>query len=144
MKCRRQAESGTTKWSLWATSETMIRAPLWLAAFWWVSLSILGFVVVPLLFATLPQAALAGNMAARLFTAQTWVSCLCALPLLVFSRPDQTFSRIAIAQEVVVYVVAGLLLALLTEFAVGPRIVARENLRFWHSLDRRASCRERV
>jgi hypothetical protein len=32
------------------------------------------------------------------------------------------------------YVVAGLLLALLVEFAVAPRIVARENLKLWHSL----------
>lgn len=112
----------------------MIRAPLWLAAFWWVSLSILGFMVVPLLFATLPQAALAGNMAARLFTAQTWVSCACALPLLVLLRPDRPLARIVVAQDLVLFVVAGLLLALLTEFAVGPRIVARENLRFWHGL----------
>jgi hypothetical protein len=30
--------------------------------------------------------------------------------------------------------VSGLLLALLSEFAVAPRIVARENLRLWHSV----------
>ena len=31
-------------------------------------------------------------------------------------------------------IVAGLLAALLVEFAVAPRIVARENLKLWHSL----------
>lgn len=30
--------------------------------------------------------------------------------------------------------VLGMLLALLAEFAVAPRIVARENLRLWHSV----------
>jgi hypothetical protein len=33
-----------------------------------------------------------------------------------------------------VFVFAGLLLALLAEFAVAPRIVARDNLRLWHSV----------
>jgi hypothetical protein len=33
-----------------------------------------------------------------------------------------------------VFIVGGMLLALLSEFAVAPRIVARENLRLWHSV----------
>ena len=33
-----------------------------------------------------------------------------------------------------VFVVAGLLLALLQQYGVAPRIVARENLRLWHSV----------
>ncbi len=32
------------------------------------------------------------------------------------------------------FIVGGMLLALLSEFAVAPRIVARENLRLWHSV----------
>jgi hypothetical protein len=32
------------------------------------------------------------------------------------------------------FVVAGILLALLVEFGVGPRIVARENLKLWHAV----------
>ena len=31
-----------------------------------------------------------------------------------------------------IFIVGGMLLALLIEFAVAPRIVARENLRLWH------------
>lgn len=33
-----------------------------------------------------------------------------------------------------IFIVSGMLLALLSEFAVAPRIVARENLRLWHSV----------
>ena len=33
-----------------------------------------------------------------------------------------------------VFVVAGLLLALLQQYGVAPRVVARENLRLWHSV----------
>jgi hypothetical protein len=32
------------------------------------------------------------------------------------------------------WVLGGLLLALVVEFAVAPRIVARENLKLWHNL----------
>ncbi len=32
------------------------------------------------------------------------------------------------------FILGGMLLALLSEFAVAPRIVARENLRLWHSV----------
>ncbi len=33
-----------------------------------------------------------------------------------------------------VFIVAGMLLALLSEFAVAPRIVLRENLALWHAV----------
>jgi hypothetical protein len=38
------------------------------------------------------------------------------------------------AQGALVYVLLGMLLALLAEFAIAPRIVSRENLKLWHSL----------
>lgn len=109
------------------------RLPLWAAALWWGSLTTIGFLVVPLLFAYLPTPAMAGSMAARLFTAQTWVSVVCALLLLLVSRSraveDEDETSL---QAVRLYVVGGLLLALLVEFGVAPRIVARENLALWH------------
>ncbi|WP_394756096.1 DUF4149 domain-containing protein [Rhodoferax sp.] len=108
--------------------------PFWAAALWWGSLSTIGFLVVPLLFATLPSPALAGQMAARLFAAQTWVSCICALLLLISLRQNQAPARVPIAQAAIIFIVLGMLLALLAEFAVAPRIVARENLRLWHSV----------
>lgn len=89
---------------------------------------------MPLLFATLPTPALAGNMAARLFAAQTGVSCVCALLLLMSSRQNQALARSSIGQTAIIFIVGGMLLALLAEFAVAPRIVARENLRLWHSV----------
>ncbi len=133
MRCRRRAVPGTMRWWRSATPEMKARLPVWLAALWWCSLSTIGFLVVPMLFAHLPQAATAGGLAARLFTAQTWVSCVCATLLLVLSRSNLR-AHAAPMQEIVLFVVGAMLLALLSEFAVAPRILARENLRVWHSM----------
>jgi hypothetical protein len=46
-------------------------------ALWWGSLSAIAGFVVPMLFANLPTPAMAGNLAGRLFGAQTWVSLAC-------------------------------------------------------------------
>lgn len=109
--------------------------PLWAAALWWGSLTAVGFMVVPLLFAHLPTPALAGNMAARLFTAQTWLSVACAMVLLLAARSkSDSHTTVARAQPALLYTVAGLVLALWMEFGVAPRIVARDNLRLWHSV----------
>ena len=62
------------------------RLPVFFAALWWGSLSAIGFVAVPMLFANLPAPALAGFMAAKLFAAQTWISIACCALLLVFSK----------------------------------------------------------
>lgn len=102
------------------------------AALWWGSLTTVGFMVVPLLFKFLPTPAMAGHMAARLFTAQTWVSVACGIVLLLVLRSNRPAALAGRAQEALVFIVLGLLLALLIEFAVAPRIVARENLRLWH------------
>lgn len=110
------------------------RLPILVAALWWASLGTIGFLVVPLLFAHLPTPAMAGGMAAKLFTAQTWVSSVCGLLLLLNSRENRAGSHENKVQAVTVFVVGGLLLALLAEFAVAPKIVARENLAVWHSV----------
>ncbi len=113
----------------------LLRLPLWAAALWWGSLTTLGFLVVPLLFVHLPSPALAGGMAAKLFTEQTWLTVVCTLLLLLASRPRDdgpATAQDAALHAVRLTVVAGLLLALLVEFAVAPRIVARENLVLWH------------
>ncbi len=110
------------------------RLPLWAAALWWGSLTALGVWIVPLLFVHLPTPALAGGMAAKLFTAQTWVALVCGLCLLVSLRSNQPAALVASASPATILIVSGMLLALLVEFAVAPRIVLRENLRMWHSL----------
>ncbi|WP_367849139.1 DUF4149 domain-containing protein [Rhodoferax sp. WC2427] len=110
------------------------RLPVLLAALWWGSLSTLGFMVVPMLFAVLPTPAMAGGMAAKLFTAQTWLSMACTLILLMFSRSKQGLVPIAQAQAATIFVAFGFLAAVLVEFAISPHIVARENLKLWHGL----------
>ena len=110
------------------------RLPALVAALWWGSLSTVGFLVVPLLFAHLPTPALAGGMAARLFAAQTWVSIACAVVLLLISRPKGSVAQYPWAQVAIIFVLGGMLLALLSQFGVAPRIVARDNLRLWHSV----------
>ncbi len=104
------------------------------AALWWGSLTAVGFWVVPLLFANLPTPAMAGGMAARLFTAQTWVSLGCGILLLMLSRARDPGEIVPWAPRVLMFLLAGLVLALLVEFGVAPRIVARENLRLWHGV----------
>ena len=49
-----------------------------------------------------------------------------------FRRPLATL--VPPAQPAIIFIVGGLLLALLGEYAVAPRIVARENLRLWHGV----------
>jgi hypothetical protein len=108
--------------------------PLWIAAAWWGSLTTLGFFVVPMLFAHLPSTAIAGNMAARLFTAQTAISTVCGLALLLSLRSNWALAHEKRAGAATLFVVAGVLLALLVELGVTPHIVARDNLALWHSL----------
>ncbi len=114
------------------------RIGLLAAALWWGSLTALGFVVVPMLFMHLGSPAAAGAMAAKLFGAQTWLSTGCALlMLLVFNQKDPN-AQAAPAHPAIKFIVAGMLLALLVEFAVAPRIVSARadggNLRLWHGL----------
>lgn len=124
------------------------RLPLFAAALWWGSLTTLGFVVVPLLFAHLPTQAMAGGMAAKLFNAQTWLSAGCAV-LLLMALQAQLRSQhegledapaavnapaLSGAMVTSFLVASGLLLALLVEFGIAPRIVARDNVKLWHAV----------
>ncbi|HVZ43085.1 MAG TPA: DUF4149 domain-containing protein [Ramlibacter sp.] len=100
------------------------RVPVFAAALWWGSLTAIGFMAVPLLFANLPSPAIAGQMAAKLFTAQTWMSVGCGMVLLI--------ARGKVRIEA--WALAGMILALLVEFAVAPRIVAKQDLALWHAV----------
>jgi hypothetical protein len=108
--------------------------PLWLAAAWAMSLTTLGFFVVPMLFANLPTPAIAGSMAAKLFKAQTGISVVCGLLLLMTFRSEKLAPGASAIPSCTMLVLAGALLALLVEFGVSPHIVARDNLALWHSL----------
>ena len=109
-----------------------------LAALWWGSLTGLGFVVVPMLFAKLGSPAAAGAMAAQLFTAQTWLSIACTMLLLMVSNQKAPLAHGFASGAAIKLVVAGLLLTVLVEFGVSPRIVTARatggDLRLWHGL----------
>lgn len=110
------------------------RLPVFFAALWWGSLSAIGFVAVPMLFVHLPTPAVTGFMAAKLFAAQTWISIACCALLLVFSKRKHAEKIEEWAQAAIGFVIAGMLLALLVQYGVSPKIVARENLKLWHSV----------
>ena len=110
------------------------RLALVIAALWWGSLTTLGFLVVPMLFAHLPTPAQAGGMAARLFAAQTGVSVGCGLLLLMIFGPKRTFPSVNGSFSAIGLVAFSMLMSLLVEFGVSPRIVARENHSLWHTV----------
>ena len=109
-----------------------------LAALWWGSLTALGFVVVPMLFTHLPSPAAAGQMAAKLFTAQTWLSIACAMLLLLVYNQKEAVAPDLRAQRAIKFIVTGLLLAVLVEFGLSPRIVSARadggNLKLLHGV----------
>src|SRR5690606_33137784 len=87
-----------------------------------------------MLFAYLGNPTVAGQFAGRLFAAQSWVALACGLVLLMHLRSkldERSDARVLAAIQLVI---VALLLALLLEYAVAPRILARENLRLWHSV----------
>ena len=77
-------------------------------------------------------------MAAKLFTAQTWLGISCAMLLLLVANKKDAQAPVLRAQTAIKFIVAGLLLAVLVEFGVAPRIVSARadggNLKLWHGL----------
>ena len=114
------------------------RFGLMLAALWWGSLTALGFVVVPILFSHLPSPAAAGQLAAKLFTAQAWLSIACAMFLMLIYNQKEIENQDIRAQAAIKFIVTGLLLVVLVEFGLSPRIVSARadggNLRMLHGL----------
>ena len=114
------------------------RFGLMLAALWWGSLTALGFVIVPMLFTHMPSPAAAGQMAAKLFTAQAWLSIACAMFLLLIYNQKGSESQDIRAQTAIKFIVTGLLLVVLVEFGLSPRIVSARadggNLKLLHGL----------
>ena len=109
------------------------RLPVLAAALWWGSLSAIGFLAVPLLFANAASPAVAGNLAGKLFSGPCWLGLGCGLVLLMSARDREGTASLGWAQGAVAYVLLGVLAALLQEFAIAPRILARQDLAFWHT-----------
>jgi len=108
----------------------MARLQIFLAALWWGSLTSVGFMVVPMLFVHLETPAIAGQVAGKLFSAQTWLAVVCGI-LLLLAAKRQNLDK---AHAPSPWVIAGMLLALLIELAVKPHIMARDNMALWHNL----------
>ena len=106
---------------------------LWLvAAVWWGSMTALGAWVVPLLFAHAPTKAMAGGLAAQLFSAQAWVGLVCGV-LSLWAQRYMDRER-GLAHVPSALILAAMLMAAIGEWGIAPRIVARENMLLWHSL----------
>jgi len=103
-------------------------------ALWWGSLSALGGYVVPMLFANLPTPAMAGNLAGKLFSAQSWLSLACGGVVLLAIGRNADQARAKWSYGAIGILAFGMLAALLIEFAIAPRILARDHLRLWHTV----------
>ncbi len=131
----------------------MQRFAVLIAALWWGGMSGLSFVAVPTLFASLGSPAVAGPVAAKLFSLQSWAGLGLGLVLLLILRRQRSAAQFPLAGEVVDparlqamqrvlttmgFVLAAMLLALLQEFAVAQNIVTARatggNLRLWHGV----------
>ncbi|KRB96314.1 hypothetical protein ASE11_17185 [Hydrogenophaga sp. Root209] len=116
------------------------RQAILIAALWWGGMSALSFLAVPLLFATLGSPAVAGPMAANIFSLQCWVGLVFGMALLVILRRwrGEGANIAPAALTTMGFVLFAMLLALLQEFAVAQNIVTARasggNLRLWHGM----------
>lgn len=117
-----------------------LRLSVVVAALWWGGITALSFLAVPVLFASLSSPALAGTVAAKLFSMQCYAGLLLGLLLLVLLRQgrDRDAAPDAATLSTLGFVILAMILALLQEFGVAQKIVAAHasggNLRLWHGL----------
>lgn len=98
------------------------RARLLIATFWVGSLWTIGYLVAPILFATLPDRALAGTIAGSLFRAEAWLSLICAMALITLIK---FASREREANRPVLWFVLGMLACtLIGYFSLQPFMAA--------------------
>ena len=131
----------------------MQRLAVFVAALWWGGISGLSFIAVPTLFASLGSPAVAGPVAAKLFSLQCWAGLVLGLTLVLILRRQRSMGHFPLAGEPVDpqrleamqrvlttmgFVLAAMLLALLQEFGVAQKIVSARatggHLRLWHSV----------
>jgi hypothetical protein len=92
-------------------------ATLWVGGLW-----AIGFIVAPILFATLPDRALAGMLAGKLFSLIAWTGIGCASYLLVYRLLCN--GRGALRQGLFWIVLLMLVLTLAGEFGMQPVLAA--------------------
>jgi len=111
------------------------RPALMLAALWWGGITGLSFLAVPTLFASLGSPAVAGPVAAKLFSLQCWAGVVIGAALLIIvQRAGPGGDNAALLSLVCL----GLMLALVQEFGVAQKIVTARasggNLKLWHGV----------
>lgn len=94
-----------------------IAATLWVGGMW-----AIGFIVAPVLFATLPDRAMAGLLAGKLFSLIAWTGIACAFYLLVYRLAHDGSG--ALRQGLFWIVLLMLVLTLGGEFGVQPVLAA--------------------
>ncbi len=110
------------------------QAEFFTLALWWGALTVVGFGVVPLLFVSLETPQAAGRMAAVLFNALDWLGWGCGALMLLIYGSNQPFSLANHAKSAIFIVAIAVCASLVSHWLVAPHIVARENLKLWHSL----------
>jgi len=119
-----------------------IAATLWVGGLW-----VIGFAVAPVLFSILPDRALAGLLAGKLFGLMAWIGIGCASYLIFFRFAR--YGAAALRQSVLWVVLLMLGLACVGEFGVQPVMAAlkeqalpalvmesrfRDRFATWHAL----------
>lgn len=117
---------------LWSRSAYMV------AALWWGALTGLAFVAVPALFALLGSPAVAGPVAAWLFSFLCKLTWFCGGWLIVFFYWNRPSALVGWTRSAMYFVVAAVLAAAVQDGWVAQLIVnARAtggNLKLWHAL----------
>jgi hypothetical protein len=88
-----------------------------LVTIWAGSLWTVGYLVAPVLFASLPDRSLAGSIAGMLFRAQAWLSLACGLLLLLLVWLDKSLSP---KRTPIILMIAMLACALIGYFVLQP------------------------
>lgn len=117
-----------------------VTATLWVGGLW-----AIGFIVAPVLFVTLPDRALAGLLAGKLFSLIAWTGMACALLLIICRWANH---RLAVFRDPVLWIVVAMLaLVLAGEFGVQPLLAdlrtrslplpvmesaQHDNFAYWH------------
>lgn len=116
------------------------RQAVLLAALWWGGITALSFLAVPLLFASLGSPAMAGPVAAKVFSLQCRAGLVLGVALLLILRRwrGEATALAPSALTTMGFVLFAMLLALLQDFGVAQNIVTARasggNLRLWHGV----------
>ncbi len=121
-----------------------LRHPHWsrlatvLAALWWGATTGLAFVAVPMLFARLGSPAVAGPVAAALFTVVCQLTWFCAAALFVFYMTYRPLALYYSGFVAIVLLALAVLAAVAQAAWVAPHIVSARatggSVRLWHTL----------